>query len=140
MNSSPVPNSWTKPHSTSAIDGPEATATLRECDGIVRRMFSDPSIGSTTTRHVGGRIAERDLAALLGDRDEVGARVCVQLLELGEDDVLAAAVEHQRVVAALADALVDGAAGDRRLGVEQALLRLDALAASHRASRDRAWP
>src|SRR6201999_1378662 len=53
-------------------------------------------------------VAEDDLAALLGDGDERGAFPS-QLLQLDEDLVLAAAVDHQRVVTALADALVVGA-------------------------------
>ena len=50
MNSSSAPKSWTKPNSTSAIEGPEATAMLRLWEGIVRRALSEPSIGSITTR------------------------------------------------------------------------------------------
>ena len=87
--------------STSAIEGPEATATLSANDGIVRRALSEPSIGSITTR-LGAAVAERDLAALLGDRGELGAVACSGL-ELGEDDVLGLAVDDQAAVAALAD-------------------------------------
>ena len=49
-NSSPVPKSWTKPNSTSSIVLPDATAMLSEYVGISRFAFSDPSIGSITTR------------------------------------------------------------------------------------------
>ena len=66
---------------------------LRLWEGSVRRALSEPSIGSITTR-VLAAVAEADLAALLGDGDEGGA-LRGQLLELGEDRVLAAAVDHQ---------------------------------------------
>ena len=59
----------------------------------------------------GVAVAEADLAALLGDRGELAPAAC-SALELLEDDVLAAAVDLQRHVAALAEALVDGARGD----------------------------
>ena len=79
----------------------------------MRRALSEPSIGSITTRRRRAAVAEGDLAALLGDRGELGARL-VQRLELGEDDVLRLAVDHQAAVAALADAGVLGAGRDRR--------------------------
>ena len=72
MNSSSAPKSWTKPNSTSAIESPDATAMLRLCEGIVRRAFSEPSIGSITTR-AAPPSPKHDLAALLGDGDEGGA-------------------------------------------------------------------
>src|SRR3954471_18448558 len=51
--------------------------------------------------------AELDFPPLLGDGDE-GGSLLGQLLELGKDDVLAFAVDHQGAVAALADPLVVG--------------------------------
>ena len=80
---------------------------LRLWEGIVRRALSEPSIGSITTR-ADPAGAEGDLAPLLGDGDEGGARGG-EPLQLGEDDVLAAAVDRQGAIATLADALVDGA-------------------------------
>ena len=59
----------------------------------------------------GTAVAEADLAALLGDGDERGP-LRAERLELGEDRVLAAAVDDQAAVAALTDALVDGAGLD----------------------------
>ena len=101
---------------------------LRLCEGIVRRALSEPSIGSITTR-ASAAGAELDLAALLGDGDEGGA-LRGQRLELGEDRVLAAAVDHQGVVAALADPLVDGAGLDcPRTCVEDRPLRRHGAAA-----------
>ena len=85
---------------------------LRRSEGIVRRALSEPSIGSITTRAGSPPSPKADLAALLGDGDEGGA-LRGERLELGEDDVLAAAVDHQGAVAALADPLVDGALADR---------------------------
>jgi hypothetical protein len=56
--------------------------------------------------HAHGRVRpELDLAALLGDRHEL-VSFGVQPLELAERDVLGAAVDHERFVAALANALV----------------------------------
>ena len=72
--------------------------------------------------------AEGDLAALLRDGDEGGAGGG-QFLELGEDHVLATAVDHQGVVAALSDPLVDGALlAGQRLGEDRALGGDDAAA------------
>ena len=129
MNSSSAPKSWTKPSATSAIDGPVATATLSANEGNVRRALSEPSIGSITTRRGRSRIAERDLAALLGDRREVDPG-CVRRLELGEDDVLRLAVDDEAAVAALADARVLGPLGDRVGAREELALGGDHPAAS----------
>ena len=97
---------------------------LSECEGSMRRAFSEPSSGSTITADGRARVAEGDLAALLGDRRELGA-LGVQALELGEDDVLALAVDGEGAVAALADPGVDGARGDPALLGEQLALRGD---------------
>ena len=100
---------------------------LRLWEGSVRRALSEPSIGSITTR-AGAARAEADLAPLLGDGEEGGA-LGGQRLELGEDGVLAAAVDRQGVVAALADPLVDGAGLDPPHLVEDLALRRDDAAA-----------
>ena len=72
--------------------------------------------------------AEGDFAALLGDGDEGGA-LGGQPLELGEDDVLAAAVDDQGAIASLADALIDGALlAGQGLGEDRALGGDDAAA------------
>ena len=103
---------------------------LRLCEGIVRRALSEPSIGSITTRAAPPG-AEDDLAALLGDGDERGP-FGGQLLELGEDRVLAEAVDHQGAVAALADPLVDGAFLAAGAGGEDLALGGDDAAADRR--------
>ena len=59
--------------------------------------FTEPSIGSTTTR-VGAARAEDALAELLRDEHEVG----VERLEPGDDGGLGGRVDRGRVVAALA--------------------------------------
>ena len=73
--------------------------------------------------HANGRpgVAEGDLAALLGDRREL-VPLGVQPLQLGEDDVLAAAIDGERAVAALPDPGVDRARGDPALLGEQLAL------------------
>ena len=97
----------------------------------MRREFIEPSIGSTITRH--GELPSPNATSPRSSEIAVkSAAGRVQLLELGEDRVLAAAVERQRVVAALADSLVDGAV--RRSSASSAnssLLRRDGV--SHRA-------
>ncbi len=70
------------------------------------------------------RIAKGDLPAFLGDGDEVDTRG-VSGLELGEDDVLCLAVDHEAVVPALADARVFGALVDCLGAAEQLALRRD---------------
>ena len=62
-----------------------------------RFAFSEPSIGSTTTRT--GRPPERALAELLGDEREAARS---SALEPGDDGVLGGGVDRRRVVAALA--------------------------------------
>ena len=107
MNSSSAPKSWTKPKRTSAIESPAATAMLRLCEGIVRRAFSEPSIGSITTRAAPpSRRRPRRAPRRSATKEAPSA---AELVELGEDLVLAVAVDHQGVIAALADALVDRA-------------------------------
>ena len=96
----------------------------------MRRAFSEPSIGSITTR-CSPAGAEADLAALLGDGDEGGA-LGGEPVELGEDDVLAFAVDHQGAVAALADPLVDGALLARPRPLEDRALGGDDAAADRR--------
>src|SRR6266511_1351680 len=49
VHSSWVPTSWTTPHSTSPMVGPEAPAPEREKKPIPRFALSEPSIGSITT-------------------------------------------------------------------------------------------
>ena len=71
---------------------------------------SEPSIGSITTR-VGAAVAEDDLAALLGDRGELGAVAC-RASSSAKTMSSASAVDHQAAVAALADARVLGARRD----------------------------
>ena len=80
---------------------------LRLWEGIVRRALSEPSIGSITTR--ASPPAPKATSPRSSETATKEAPSRGQRLELGEDDVLAAAVDHQGVVAALADALVDGA-------------------------------
>ena len=65
--------------------------------------------------------AEAHLPALLGDREEVEGAF-VKPLELGEHDVLGAAIEPQRAIAALAPPLVRRALGDPWLGGEEPAL------------------
>src|SRR5579872_1383772 len=50
VHSSPVPKSWTYAKWTSRIVSPSATAIDSEKNGMPRFAFSEPSIGSTTTR------------------------------------------------------------------------------------------
>ena len=109
---------------------------LSECEGSVRRAFSEPSIGSTIDADRRPPVAEGDLAALLGDRREL-VPLGVQALELGEDDVLASAVDDQGAVAALADSRVDGAGRDPALLGEQLALGGDHRAGRRRANRSR---
>ena len=85
---------------------------LRLCEGIVRRALSEPSIGSITTRAAPPSPNATSPRSSETATKEAPSRG--QLLELGEDRVLAAAVDHQGAVAALADPLVDGALLDRR--------------------------
>ena len=68
--------------------------------------------------------AEGDGAPLLGDGSELVSGV-VEPLELVEDRVLAEAVDHQRLVSPLADALVLRARLDPLVLGEDALLDLD---------------
>ena len=75
--------------------------------------------------------AESDFSPLLGDGDE-GSALRGQLLQLGEDDVLAFAVDHQGAVAALADPLVDGALLARLRALEDRALGGDDAAADRR--------
>ena len=100
---------------------------LRLCEGIVRRAF-ERAVDRVDHDANRAAAAERDLAALLGDGDEGGA-LGGQLIELGEDRVLAFAVDYQGVVAALADPLVDGALGAAGGRGEDRSLRLDDAAA-----------
>ena len=90
----------------------------------MRRALSEPSSGSTITETPELAVAEGHLAALLGDRGELVA-LRVQRLQLGEDDVLAAPVDGERSVAALADAGVDGPGGDPVLLGEQLAMGRD---------------
>ena len=69
-------------------------------------------------------LAEPNLAPLLRDGDERGAGVG-EPLELAEDDVLAAAVDRQGPVPALAHPLVDGSLIDLRRLLEDLPLRGD---------------
>ena len=64
-------------------------------------------------------LSDLELPALLADREERVASCRSDLAELLEDDVLTAAVELQRHVAALAATLVDGPLGDGRRRREQ---------------------
>ena len=92
-------------HRVAAGDGDAEAVRGQRAAGVERavdRVDHDPG---------GAAVAELDLAALLGDGDERGA-LLGQRVELGEDDVLAAAVDDQGAIAALADALVDGAGLD----------------------------
>ena len=82
---------------TSSIVGPSATASESEKNGIPRLAFTEPSIGSTTTR-IGAARAEGPLAELLRDEHEVR----VERLEPGDDGILGGRVDRGRVVAALA--------------------------------------
>ncbi len=89
-------------HRVAAGDGEAEAVRGQGAAGVERavdRVDHDPGWAAA---------AELDLAALLGDGDEGGALRC-QRVELGEDDVLAAAVDDQGAIAALADALVLGA-------------------------------
>ena len=97
VHSSPVPKSWTKPNATSRISGPSATARDSAKYGMPRLAFSEPSIGSSTTRV--SLVAEGPLAELLGhEREVVPCRV--QRLEPPHDRRLRSRVDRSRVVAA----------------------------------------
>ena len=97
---------------------PDATATLSEWDGSMRRAFNEPSSGSTTTvtpepgspNATSPRSSEIDVEAVT---------LIVELLELAEDDLLAAPIEGQRPIAPLPDAGVDGPGRDPALLGEQ---------------------
>ena len=78
--------------------GPSATAIESAKNGMPRFAFTEPSIGSTTTRR--GRPRRRALAQLLGDEHEVLA----ERLEPRDDRRLGCRVDRRRVVAAFAGA------------------------------------
>ena len=80
---------------------------LRLWEGIVRRALSEPSIGSITTR--AAPPAPKATSPRSSETATKEAPAAASCLELGEDHVLAAAVDLQGAVAALADPLVDGA-------------------------------
>ena len=75
---------------------PSATASENEKNGIPRLALTEPSIGSTTTRRVATR-AERALAELLGDEDEV----LLERRETLDDGVLGGLVDRSGVVSAV---------------------------------------
>ena len=87
---------------------PSATASESEKNGMSRFAFSEPSIGSQTTRH-GAPVPKTALAELLGDEREV----LVEVLEPVHDRRLGRGVDRRRVVAADAG-LEDGLALDPR--------------------------
>ncbi len=107
------------------MDGPDAIATLREWAGIVRRVLSEPSIGSITTRHSDcsspKATSPRSSEMAVKERPDSD----VEPLELREDRVLTTAVENEGVISPLADALVLRAAFDGGLRVEQLAMGLD---------------
>ena len=72
-------------------------------EGSVRRALSEPSIGSITTRS-GAEPSPNTTSPRSSEIAVKRAAGLVQRLELGEDDLLGLAVDHQRAVAALADA------------------------------------
>ena len=96
----------------------------------MRRAFSEPSIGSITTR--AAPPSPKTTSPRSSEIGDEGGAFGGQLLELGEDLVLALAVDHQGVVAALADALVDGAFLARHDLVEDPPLGGDDAAADSR--------
>ncbi len=73
----------------------------------MRRALSEPSIGSITT--LTSPPPPKETSPRSSETATKEAPAAGQRLELGEDLVLAAAVDHQGVVAPLADALVRGA-------------------------------
>ncbi len=91
---------------------------------MFRFAFSEPSIGSTTTRSV-GRVAERALAELLRDEVEVEPLLLVQPLQAGDDRVLRRSVDLGRLVAADAGAEDRLALDPRRHAREDAAQVLD---------------
>ena len=105
---------------------------------MFRFAFSEPSIGSTTTRSVGER-AESALAELLRDEVEVQPLLLVQPLQAGDDRILRRCVDLGRLVAADARA-EDGLALDpRRHAREDAPQVLDRGAAERRATGRSSW-
>ena len=91
------------------VRGKHAAGVQRAVERIDDRAYGRPGV------------AEHDLAALLGDGREL-VSLGVQPLQLAEDDVLAAAIDGERAVAALADPGVDGAGRDSaHLGEQLAL-------------------
>ena len=70
---------------------------LRLWEGSVRRALSEPSIGSITTR--AGPPAPKLTSPRSSETATKEAPCGGQRLQLGEDRVLAAAVDHQRAVA-----------------------------------------
>ena len=85
---------------------------------MVRRAFSDPSIGSITTRTL-----DEPLPKLTVPREVV--TVAVKRLELFEDGVLAEAVDDEGAVTSLTDALVDRPGLDPPVLVEDPPMRRD---------------
>ena len=78
--------------------GPSATATDTEKNGMPRFAFTDPSIGSTTTRIVPPPLTSRTPASSDTTRE-------AELLDRAqpvEDALLGARVDRRRLVAALA--------------------------------------
>ena len=100
-----------------------------------RLAFTEPSIGSTTTRS--GPPAPNDaLAELLRDEDEVA----VERLEPRDDRVLGGRVDRRRVVAALARAAAPARARPASAAREDGLDVRDARRGRTRASRSRLIP
>jgi hypothetical protein len=77
---------------------PSATASDSEKKGMSRLAFSEPSIGSQTTRQ-GAPEPKTALAELLRDEREV----LVELLESVDDGRLGRRVDRRRLVAALTE-------------------------------------
>ena len=105
---------------------------------MFRFAFSEPSIGSTTTRSV-GRVAEGALAELLRDEVELQPLLLVEPLQAGDDRFLGRSVDLGRLVAADAGA-EDGLALDpRRHAREDAPQVLDRGAAEREPLVVRHW-
>ncbi len=80
---------------------------LRLCEGSVRRALSEPSIGSITTR--AGPPSPNATSPRSSEIATNEAPASASCLQLGEDGVLAAAVDDKGAVAPLAHSLVGGA-------------------------------
>ena len=97
---------------------------LRAKLGIVRRALSEPSIGSITTR-AGSEPSPKSCSPRSSEIAVKRRPLRMQRLELGEHDRLGVAVDHQRAIAALADADVLGPRADRANAREQLRLGCD---------------